>query len=676
MTVHTPPATKPENTTTSGVQAIRAARVTRVTRAASTAGVRVPDVGETTADVTTRAQRLAHPLSVHAIRQLATDHGVCVHPLAMRRTDLATGQTEVFDIRCGATREAKCPACARRAKRLREQQCRQGWHRDDEPLPAPEANPEQVALLTLRAHFEYARADCLAKAQWSHIGELDQAIADVDAMISASGLRGATAPPADHTAQVAAATTNAGMVSATVGDGVDQADADTGGDAPHGDVSSPGGGVGDLDPVVAGGEGGGGSRRVRSTRRRQDAIGLPRHSVEARTVGRTFTGRAGRLFRPSTFVTLTLPSYGRVRPDGSPVDPAVYDYRRAAWDAVHFPALLDRLWQNLRRAVGWNVQYFGTVEPQRRLAPHAHFAVRGAIPRAVLRQVIDATYHQVWWPHAAVVRYAPDDVQPVWDGDAGGYVDPHSGQALPTWEQALNTLDTDLDTDPGRGPEHVVRFGDQVNMQGVLAGTPLADKLIGYLSKYLTKSVAECHRATTDTAVEHQRRLWQELRYTPCSPRCVNWLAYGVQPKDARQAMSAGYCRAKVHQLDTLGLGGRRVLVSRQWSGKTLADHRYDQRAWVRALLKNTLNIDDELDDTTRAQVTAAREGGSPAPIAWELARPGDPDVPDLSRRLLRAISTSIRHREAIAAAKAAGPPGDASPDRPGGVRAGGGGDG
>jgi hypothetical protein len=41
--------------------------------------------------------------------------------------------------------------------------------------------------------------------------------------------------------------------------------------------------------------------------------------------------------------------------DGTPVHPDRYDYRRAAWDAVHFPRLLDRFWQDLRRAVGWNV---------------------------------------------------------------------------------------------------------------------------------------------------------------------------------------------------------------------------------------------------------------------------------------------------------------------------------
>ena len=116
-----------------------------------------------------------------------------------------------------------------------------------------------------------------------------------------------------------------------------------------------------------------------------------------------------------------------------------------------------------------------------------------------------------------------------------------------------------------------------------------------------------------------------------------------------------------MHQLDTLGIGGRRVLVSRQWSGKTLADHRWDQIAWVRNLLGVSHNNTDEIDEEMAARIAAAREGGSPAPLAWELAGPHDPDVPDLSRRLLLAISTRIRHRAAIAAARAADPPGHVS---------------
>ena len=67
------------------------------------------------------------------------------------------------------------------------------------------------------------------------------------------------------------------------------------------------------------------------------------------------------------FLTLTCDSYGAIR-NGAPVDPDTYDYRRAARDAIHFSALVDRLMQNLRRVLGWEVQYFATVEPQN--APH------------------------------------------------------------------------------------------------------------------------------------------------------------------------------------------------------------------------------------------------------------------------------------------------------------------
>jgi hypothetical protein len=97
-------------------------------------------------------------------------------------------------------------------------------------------------------------------------------------------------------------------------------------------------------------------------------------------VGRVFTAPDGKTYRPSMFLTLTLPSYGRVTSEGVPVDPASYDYRRAALDALHFPKLVDRFWQNLRRCAGYQVQYFAAVEAQRRLAPHLHAAIRGAIP--------------------------------------------------------------------------------------------------------------------------------------------------------------------------------------------------------------------------------------------------------------------------------------------------------
>ncbi len=68
------------------------------------------------------------------------------------------------------------------------------------------------------------------------------------------------------------------------------------------------------------------ARRHRSTQRRQDAPDLPRRKVTARTVGKTYTAPDGKTFRPSMFLTLTCPSYGRVRDDGTPADPGTYDY--------------------------------------------------------------------------------------------------------------------------------------------------------------------------------------------------------------------------------------------------------------------------------------------------------------------------------------------------------------
>ena len=47
-----------------------------------------------------------------------------------------------------------------------------------------------------------------------------------------------------------------------------------------------------------------GSRRVRSTRRRSDAAGLPQVPMANRTVGRTFTTPDGKEYRPSMFLTL------------------------------------------------------------------------------------------------------------------------------------------------------------------------------------------------------------------------------------------------------------------------------------------------------------------------------------------------------------------------------------
>ena len=507
---------------------------------------------------TTRAGRMAMPLARQVVKDLATEHGACLRPVQLRRIEIDTGHVEQVLIPCGHTLASVCPSCAERARILRAAQCREGWHLDQEPAIDPDpATEEQRDLITDRAEAQEAR-DLLASVGLD-VGELDQRIGDMNEEITDSGLRGNVLP------------------------------------------ARP--------------------RRHRSTRRRQDAARLPRRPVSARTVGKTYTTPDGKTFRPSLFITLTCPSYGRVGEDGAPADPDTYDYTRAARDALHFAALFDRFIQNLRRYTGYDLQYFAAIEPQRRLAPHIHLAIRGTISRHELREVIAATYHQVWWPAISAVKYG-DDCLPVWDEHTGTYLDPDTGEVLPDWDQALDAI-TDQDE-----PRHVARFGARFDAQGVLAGSRDASRCIGYLTKYLTKHLGDCHHAATDTRADHAGRLADALRYEPCSPTCANWLRYGIQPKNPRPGLRPGACKGKAHRREYLGYAGRRVLVSRKWSGKTLADHRADRRTWLISALG--------LPATDRIR------------YSWEPVKPGDPDHMPNGQRLLHVVADRIQWQTAL----------------------------
>ncbi|GAA1669016.1 hypothetical protein GCM10009745_09340 [Kribbella yunnanensis] len=483
------------------------------------------------------------------LHELAVRNGVCVRPILSRLTDTATGEQLVVPIPCGSTQARQCPVCADRARKLRMQQCREGWHRDDE-IPADD------------------QADDLS-AELSENGDEDQA---------------------DDTES---------------------------------------------------------ARRTRSTRRRQDAPDLPKVPMDNRTVGTAFTTPDGKTYRPSMFLTLTLPSYGRVGSDGTPINPGTYDYHRAAMDALHFPKIVDRFWQNLRRCAGYKVQYFATVEAQRRLAPHLHAAVRGVIPRQTVKDVAAATYHQLWWPQCTEPVYVGEDV-PRWDDLAGRYVD-QAGRFLPTWDQALDAIGED----PAATPAHVVKLGSQVDYQGIIASADdKVGKAVGYLTKYLSKSIADTYgdddEITTRQAI-HLDRLHREVRWLPCSPGCSNWLRYGVQPKDAEGGMRPGWCPSKAHDRHHLGLGGRRVLVSRQWTGKTLAEHRADRAEVVRQTLA-AAGVD--MPDTDRYAATAELEDGRPRFIWEPVDRAKDTDLPTWHGVMTRGINERIRWQTAYEQAK------------------------
>ena len=352
-------------------------------------------------------------------------------------------------------------------------------------------------------------------------------------------------------------------------------------------------------------------RRVRSTRRRQDVPDLPRVPVQNRTVGEVFRSPEGREYRPSMFLTFTLPSYGPVTGSGAPRDPGSYDYRRAALDALHFPKLVDRLWQNLRRSAGYRVQYFAAIEAQRRLAPHLHAAIRGVISREVLRPVVAGTYVQLWWPPFDQPVYV--DRLPIWTGEC--YIDGDTGEVLPTWEQALDRLDAD----PDARPAHVLRFGVQLDAKGLIAPSENADRAVRYLTKYLAKNISDTYTDDIDPAYQvHIDRLHHEVRWLPCTPGCANWLRYGIQPADPGPGLIPGRCMSKAHDRENLGLGGRRVLVSRQWSGKTVSEHKADRATVVREAL-TTAGIDaPELD---RMATSVTLSDGSPR-FMWTDTRP------------------------------------------------------
>jgi len=519
----------------------------------------------------TRAQRAALPLSADVAQVLAEQHGVCVRPLAMRRIDTTTGRIDIIPVPCGSIRDDHCRPCADKARRLRMAQCRQGWHLDTEPV-VQRTRPStlQQELMATQADLFAAYAQYKANDDEVSCEQIADSVAELDDKLRATGIRGRLTP---------------------------------------------------LDPPA--------KPVKRSTRRRQDAPDLPRRRVERRTLGQVFAGR----YRPSTFVTLTLESYGRVDSDGAAVDPDRYDYRRAARDAIHFPALLDRFWQNTRRCVGWEVQYFGTVEPQKRGAPHFHAALRGTIPRTELRAITAATYHQVWWPAHDDLRYTSQRL-PRWDPSAKAFVDPDTGAPLPSWEQACQGLTE---------PAHVVRFGAQVHVKGILGGTEEAGRHIGYLTKYLTKSVSQAaglDERATNAQRDHAQRLHAQLQITPCSPRCPVWLLYGIQPKGARPSTTPGRCKGKAHQLDHLGIAGRRVLVSRKWSNKSLDDHRAERGAFVRQLLQ-----------AAGIQPAHAVQDG---PYQWERLAPNDPDIPPRPVLLLHAVAERQRWKAEYLAAQLA----------------------
>jgi hypothetical protein len=227
-----------------------------------------------------------------------------------------------------------------------------------------------------------------------------------------------------------------------------------------------------------------------------------------------------------------------------------------------------------------------------------------------------------------------------------GYDDPGTGERLPTWGEALDALDAD----PEAEPAHVVRFGEQDDIKGLIAGSPGTERTIGYLCKYLTKVIAATYDDDDEKSsarAAHIDRLVEEVRWLPCSPGCANWLRYGVQPRGAEPGMVPGHCKGKAHERANLGLGGRRVLVSRRWTGKTLAGHKADRAEVVRAALEEA-GIDPDDHDELSISGTDGR-------YEWQVLGRSRVDEATYAAAIAEAITTRQRWRHQYEAAKQAG---------------------
>ena len=175
----------------------------------------------------------------------------------------------------------------------------------------------------------------------------------------------------------------------------------------------------------------------------------------------------------------------------------------------------------------------------------------------------------------------------------------------------------------------MARFGARFDAQGVLAGSRDASRCIGYLTKYLTKHLGDCHQAATDAQADHAARLADSpaVRAMLADLRELAPLS-ASSPRTPGRGLRPGACKGKAHRREYLGYAGRRVLVSRKWSGKTLADHRADRRTWLTSAL--------------------GLPATDPRRYTWEPVKPGDPDHMPNGQRLLHVVADRIQWQTAL----------------------------
>jgi len=109
------------------------------------------------------------------------------------------------------------------------------------------------------------------------------------------------------------------------------------------------------------------------------------------------------------------------------------------------------------------------------------------------------------------------------------------------------------------------------------------------------------------------------------------------QPKGSQHSMTPGRCKGKAHRAEYLGTAGRRVLVSREWSNKTL---------YVRLCSTSTRIAQRPLRPEIAAEVSRLRPAGTVLPPASCSRRPS------LGSTAVLAVMSLRRHDRAAPASR------------------------
>ena len=315
--------------------------------------------------------------------------------------------------------------------------------------------------------------------------------------------------------------------------------------------------------------------------------------------------------------------------------PTTYDYRRAALDSIHFARRLTGSGRTYAAPSAGTSSTPGAVEMQKRLAPHA--PLRHPRHHAPAAAQAGRGRHL---PPGVVATLRPADLRRGQAAASGtptssAYVDPTHRGAADRPGRTRSTRWATRQPTRLRGPARarIDARGIEQRHQGCRTLDPLRHQV--------RHQGPDRPGASPDRTPQraHFDRLHAELSVTAVLAD-VRELAALRRPAGRRQAgTDPGPLHRQSPPAPHARLHRPTRPVSRQWSGKTLTDHRADNRAWVRAVLAGALDNDDD-------------QGDSPDRYSYSLARPDDPDVPSTQIRIMRAIAVHTERQAALRQAK------------------------